>query len=40
MKFWLGMKFVLNIYIIAAFITLLVLGVVNVIKKATGKKAN
>jgi hypothetical protein len=37
MKFWLALKFALNIYILATFITLLVLGVVNVIKKFTGK---
>jgi len=36
MKFWLALKFALNIYIIATFITLLVLGVVNLIKKCTG----
>jgi len=40
MKFWLALKFALNIYIISTFITLLVLGVVNVIKKFTGKKAS
>lgn len=40
MKFWLGLKFALNVYIIAAFITLLVLGVVNLIKKFTGSKSN
>ena len=38
MEFCLALKFVLNIYIIATFITLLVLGVVNVIKKVTGKR--
>jgi hypothetical protein len=39
MKFWLGLKFALNIYIIASFITLLVLAVVNVIKKVTGRRS-
>ena len=39
MKFWLGLKFVINLYIIAAFITLLVLGVVNLIKKVTEKNS-
>ena len=34
-KFWISLKFVLNIYIIATFITLLVLGIVNIIKKVT-----
>ncbi len=39
MNFWLALKFALNIYVIATFITLLVLGVVNVIKKVTGKSS-
>lgn len=37
MKFWLALKFALNIYILATFITLLVLGIVNIIKKVTEK---
>jgi hypothetical protein len=35
-KFWIATKFALNIYVIASFITLLVLLTVNVIKKVTG----
>lgn len=38
MNFWLATKFALNIYVIATFITLGVLCIVNIIKKLTGKK--
>lgn len=37
-KFWLALKFALNIYVVATFITLLVLGVVNGIKRFMQKK--
>ena len=37
-KFFVSLKFALNIYIIATFITLLVLGLVNLITKFTKKK--
>lgn len=38
-KFWLATKFALNIYVIATFITLIVLLLVNTIKKMTGKNS-
>jgi len=38
-KFWLALKFAMNLYILTAFITLIVLGLVNIIKKFTGQKA-
>lgn len=37
-NFWLALKFALNIYVLATFITLVVLGLVVLIKKATGQK--
>ncbi len=37
-KFMVALKFSFNIYIITAFITLLVLGMVNIIKKFTKQK--
>jgi hypothetical protein len=36
-KFLVSLKFALNIYIIATFITLLILGIINIIKKVTEK---
>ncbi len=36
--FWSALIFSLNIYVIAAFITLIVLGLVNIITKSIGKK--
>jgi len=36
-KFFIALKFALNIYLIAIFITLLVLGLVNIISKVTEK---
>ncbi len=38
-SFWIALKFAINLYILATFITLLVLGIVNIIKKFTGQKA-
>ncbi len=37
-KFWIATKFAFNIYIIATFITLVVLLTVNIIKKVTERK--
>ena len=36
-NFLIALRFALNVYIIATFITLLVLGIVNTIKKVTRK---
>jgi len=33
--FWLSFKFAMSIYVLATFITLLVLGLVKIIKKIT-----
>jgi hypothetical protein len=38
-KFWAALKFAINIYIVATFITLMILGVVNIVKKITEKKS-
>ena len=38
-KFWSALKFAINIYIVATFITLMILGVVNIVKKITEKKS-
>ena len=37
-KFWIATKFAFNIYILTAFITLCVLGIINILKKCTEKK--
>ncbi len=39
-KFWVSLKFALNIYVISTFIVLLVLGMVNVLNKFLQKKEN
>lgn len=37
--FWKSLVFAFNVYILSTFITLIVLGLVNIIKKVTGQKA-
>jgi len=39
-NFWVSLKFAVNIYVISAFIVLLVLGMVNVLNKFLQKKEN
>jgi len=38
--FWKSFKFAMNIYLIATFIVLIVLGIVNILNKFLAKKEN
>ena len=37
-KFWVALKFAMNVYVISTFIVLVVLGLVNILNKVLQKK--
>lgn len=37
-KFWVALKFAINVYVISTFIVLVVLGFVNILNKVLHKK--